>query len=150
MKNFEVAVALTKEMCFVCRKIYDGDIIMNSLLTEEVANEVKELHGKVINYTEEPCSECKSKFEKDYIALIIINPSLSEVTTNGKLKAGKEHRVIPTCFIKKETLNNILIDYEDFLINGNVLFMNEDTAEAIGLIKFYKESLEEKSKENPK
>lgn len=52
-------VALTKQLCPVCLKEYDGDIVMNSLLTEKYASQVKELHGKITGFMDHICDECK-------------------------------------------------------------------------------------------
>ena len=49
--NFEVALI----RCFFCGK--DKGLIMNSRLTAQAAEEVKECNGKAIDL--EPCAECK-------------------------------------------------------------------------------------------
>lgn len=76
MSNFEVA--LVKELCIVCTKEVDGNIIMNSILTEKHAKEVKDLHGKVVGFAEEPCEECKKEIEK-YLILIGIDEEKSDL-----------------------------------------------------------------------
>ena len=45
-------IALTKEACLACGKLIDGPIIINSILTEKAANEIKQIHGKCIGYSE--------------------------------------------------------------------------------------------------
>lgn len=62
-------VALVKEICLICGQEVDGPIIMNQILTENRAKEVKELNGKVIGFAEEPCAECKKNME---LAFMII------------------------------------------------------------------------------
>ena len=56
MNNFEVA--LTKTLCPVCLKEQDGELIMNSSLTEKAAKQVKELHNQITGYGD-LCEECK-------------------------------------------------------------------------------------------
>lgn len=64
-RNFEVA--LVKELCPICLKEMDGPIIMNQMLNEKAAKEVKECQGKVIGISETPCDECKKDLEKAFI-----------------------------------------------------------------------------------
>lgn len=54
-----LGVALTKLICPVCQKEVDGDIVMNTRLTEHNAKKVEEMHGKVVGIKDEPCDECK-------------------------------------------------------------------------------------------
>lgn len=79
MNNFEVA--LVKEICFVCTKTSDGPIIMNSRLTEKYAKKVKNLHNKVIGFSEKPCVACQELL-KQGIALIGIDENKTEDLNN--------------------------------------------------------------------
>lgn len=65
-------VALVKKACPICGKLVDGPIVINTMLTEKCANEVKELHGKTIGYSEEPCSECKDFMNKGFLVIGVI------------------------------------------------------------------------------
>ena len=67
IKNNNLKVVLTKELCIICTKEVDGAIILNSLLTKKAAKEVKELHGKVVGFAKEPCEECKADLEKAFL-----------------------------------------------------------------------------------
>lgn len=75
MVNLEVS--LVKELCPVCGKEIDGPIIMNSTLTEEEANKIKELQGKVIGFADHCCEDC-SKYKDDVVWLIEIDPTIDE------------------------------------------------------------------------
>ena len=48
--NNNLEVSLVKELCPVCCKEIDGPIIMNRILTEEYAKNVKDLHNRVIGF----------------------------------------------------------------------------------------------------
>ena len=60
-------VALVKELCIICAKEMDGPIIMNTILSEKEANKVKEMHGKVIGFSDKPCEECQENLEKAFL-----------------------------------------------------------------------------------
>ena len=65
----ELEVSLVNYLCPVCGNIAEEGIIMNSLLSEEAAKEVKNLHGKTIGYSDHVCKECAKYKDK---ALFII------------------------------------------------------------------------------
>ena len=78
-KHFEVS--LCKELCPACLKELDGPIIMNSLLTEKCANEVKELHGKVIGISNKFCDQCQ-EYAHQGIILIGIDENKTDDMKN--------------------------------------------------------------------
>lgn len=65
----ELEVSLVNYLCPVCGNIAEEGIIMNSLLSEEAAKEVKNLHGKTVGYSDHACKECAKYKDK---ALFII------------------------------------------------------------------------------
>ena len=83
----DLEIGMTK--CFYCGK--DKDIIMNTILTEKAAQQIKEMNGKVIN--KEPCPECKELMEKGIMLLSVrdgesgINPyrtgNMAVITEEG-------------------------------------------------------------------
>lgn len=75
MGNFEVA--LVKRACPICGKEVDSEIIMNQKLTKKAAEEVKNLHGKVIGYADKVCEDC-SKY-KNNLFIIEIDPEKSDM-----------------------------------------------------------------------
>lgn len=77
MNNIEVALA--KELCPICYKEMNGPILINSLLTEKAAQEVKDLHGKVIGISPDACEEC-SKYKDSALFLISINSNTLDRT----------------------------------------------------------------------
>lgn len=69
MENSNFEVALTKELCLICGKEMDGALIMNSILTEKHANEVKKLHNKVVGYSDKYCDECTANMKKAFMII---------------------------------------------------------------------------------
>lgn len=74
MNNFKVA--LTKEICPICGKEMDGPLIINSILTEKCAKEVKDLNNKVIGFADHCCEEC-AKYKDEVVFFIKIDESKS-------------------------------------------------------------------------
>lgn len=85
--HFEVA--LTKEICPVCCKEHDGAIIMNQKLIKDEARKVKELHGKVVGWSEKPCKECIEVFKgEEGTYLVGIIPEKSGNTVDEIFRSG--------------------------------------------------------------
>lgn len=73
----DLEVSLVKYLCPVCGKEADEGIIMNSILTEAHAKEVKKLHNKAIGFAKHVCEEC-GKYKDKVVYFIGINPEKSE------------------------------------------------------------------------
>lgn len=86
----ELEVSLVNYLCPICGKVAEEGIIMNSLLSEKAAKEVKNLHGKAIGYADHTCQEC-AKYKDNAIFLIGIdvNKSEDEPWRTGELAAIK-------------------------------------------------------------
>lgn len=67
--NFEVA--LVKEICPVCGVAHNGPIVMNTLLTEAKAAEVKKMHQQVVGVADQPCESCKEYMKQGVILLTV-------------------------------------------------------------------------------
>lgn len=67
MKEDIFGVALVHELCRICAKEMNEQIVMNQSLTEKNAAEIKSMHNKAIGYSEEPCNECKELMSKGFI-----------------------------------------------------------------------------------
>lgn len=72
-----IEVSLVNYLCPVCRNIAEEGIIMNSLLSEEAAKEVKSLHGKTVGYSDHACKEC-AKYKDEALFIIGIDAEKSE------------------------------------------------------------------------
>lgn len=74
MNNFETAIV--KYICPVCGNVVEDNIIMNSRLTEEDASKVRELHNKIVGYSDHACEEC-SKYKDAAVYFIEIDSEKS-------------------------------------------------------------------------
>lgn len=122
MNNLEVS--LCKEQCFICGKETEGPIIMNSLLTEKAANEVKQLHNKCIGYSEEICSDCKKLAEQ---GLIVLEIDASKSESGNPYRTGNMWVIKPDCALAK--------DMKDFIINKfgcEFVFVDKESAKQLG------------------
>lgn len=122
MNNFEVS--LCKEQCFICGKETEGPIIMNSLLTEKAANEVKQLHNKCIGYSEEICSDCKKLAEQ---GLIVLEIDASKSESDNPYRTGNMWVIKSDCALAK--------DMKDFIINKfgcEFVFVDKECAKQLG------------------
>lgn len=117
MENFEVS--LVKEACLACGTLMDGPIVMNSVLTDKYAKEVKDLHGKCIGYAEELCPKCKELCAK---GLLIIEIDESKSESNNTYRTGHlwvisnnsdfgKHLLKSNYVINKNGCKFIFIDY---------------------------------------
>ena len=122
MNNLEVS--LCKEQCFICGKETEGPIIMNSLLTEKAANEVKQLHNKCIGYSEEICSDCKKLAEQ---GLIVLEIDASKSESGNPYRTGNMWVIKSDCALAK--------DMKDFIINKfgcEFVFVDKECVKQLG------------------
>lgn len=83
----ELEVSLVNYLCPVCGNIAEEGIIMNSLLSKEVASEVEKLNGKAIGFSDHACKEC-SEYKDKVVFFIGIDPEKSsseEVYRTGQV-----------------------------------------------------------------
>lgn len=81
MKEDTLGVALVHELCKICGKEVNEQIVMNQRLSEKNAKEIKSMHKQAIGYAQEPCDECKELMTKGYI-LIEYDEALTEDKSN--------------------------------------------------------------------
>ena len=67
MKEDTLGVALVHELCKICGKELNEQIIMNQRLSEKNAKDIKSMHKQAIGYAQEPCDECKELMSKGFI-----------------------------------------------------------------------------------
>jgi hypothetical protein len=118
-------VSLVKYICPICGDVAEEGIIMNSILTEEYAKEVKELHRKAVGYADKCCKEC-SKYKDDVVFFIGIDAS----------KSDKEpYRTGQIIGIKKES--PIVKEVKDFILKlgdgTQYVFIAEEVGTQMGL-----------------
>lgn len=131
MKTNNLEVSLVKELCPVCCKEMDGPIIMNSILTEENAKNVKDLHNKVIGFADHCCEEC-SKYKDEAVFFVSIDVSKS---SNDSLE--NLYRTGKIIGIKKEA--DIIESFKDYIITikdgTQIVFIDEETGKNLGIFK---------------
>lgn len=103
MNNFEAAIV--KYVCPICGSVVEDNIIINSRLTEEDASKVRELHNKIVGYSDHACENC-SKYKDDVVYFVGVD---EEKSTNKDV-----YRTGQIVGIKKEA--SLVSDTEDFII----------------------------------
>ena len=125
-------VSLCKEICLICGKEIDSPIVMNSILTQKHAQQVKELHGKVIGFAENPCEECRSNLDKAFL-FIGFDEDKSDLDNlpqgfyrTGHIVGTKKNIPLVQEFVKKNQPSAIIKGY---------IFMPHTIMNQLGLIK---------------
>ena len=124
-------VSLVKELCPVCCKEMDGPIVLNSILTENEAKKVKDLHNKVIGFADHCCEEC-AKYKDKVVYFVSIDASKSSKNSLEEL-----YRTGKISGVKKEA--DIIKSCEDYIITikdgTQIVFMDEETGKKLGIFK---------------
>lgn len=128
-----IGIALVHENCPICAKKINEHIMMNSILTEENAKEIKSFHNKSIRYSKEPCDKCK-EYKKQGFIFIEVDESKTEDKNNP-------YRTGNIWVIKKEAAKRIIINKD--IINAGVSFIDMVVAKQLGL-SIKEEILDEK------
>ena len=126
-----LAVALVKELCPVCGKEMDGPIILNSILTTNVAKKVKDLHNKVIGFADHCCEEC-AKYKDEAVFFVSIDESKS---SGGSLE--NLYRTGKISGIKKDI--DMIKQFKDYIITikdgTQIVFIDENAGKKLGLFE---------------
>lgn len=129
--NTNLEVSLVKELCPVCGKEMDGPIIMNTVLTEDEANKVKDLHNKVIGFANHCCEEC-SKYKDEAVFFVSIDGSKSKgdsfkhIYRTGKIYGiKKEADVVKAC-------KDYIVTIKD---GTQIVFIDEEAGKNLGVFK---------------
>ena len=124
-------VSLVKELCPVCCKEMDGPIVLNSILTENEAKKVKDLHNKVIGFADHCCEEC-AKYKDEAVFFVSIDASkssknsLEELYRTGKISGvKKEADIIKSC-------KDYIITIKD---GTQIIFIDEEAGKNLGVFK---------------
>ena len=131
MNNGNLGVALVKELCPVCCKEIDGPIILNSILTENEAKKVKDLHNKVIGFANHCCEEC-SKYKDKAVFFVSIDESKSSKDSLKNLyRTGKISGIK-----KKADIVEFCKDYIVTIEDGTqLIFIDEEFGKKLGVFK---------------
>lgn len=131
MSNSNLGVALVKELCPVCCKEIDGPIIMNKILTEEYAKNVKDLHNKVIGFADHCCEEC-AKYKDKAVFFVSIDESKSSSDSLKNL-----YRTGKISGIRKEA--DIIKRFKDYIVTiedgTQIIFIDEETGKTLGVFR---------------
>lgn len=131
MKTNNLEVSLVKELCPVCCKEMDGPIIMNKILTEKNAKNIKDLHNKVIGFADHCCEEC-SKYKDKVVFFVSIDASKSSKDSLENL-----YRTGKIIGIKKEA--DMIESFKDYIITikdgTQIVFIDEETGKNLGIFK---------------
>ena len=131
MSDNKLGVALVKELCPVCCKEIDGPIIMNTRLTKKNAEEVENLHNKVVGFANHCCEEC-SKYKDKAVFFVSIDESksssdsLKNLYRTGKISGiKKESDIVESC-------KNYIVTIED---GTQIVFIDEKFGKKLGVFK---------------
>ena len=131
MNNGNLGVALIKELCPVCGKEIDGPIILNSILTENEAKKVKDLHNKVVGFANHCCEKC-SKYKDKAVFFVSIDESKSSKDSLENL-----YRTGKISGIKKEA--DIIKSFKDYIVTiedgTQIIFIDEEFGKKLGVFK---------------
>lgn len=112
-KEDTLGVSLVYYLCPICGKRCDSGIIMNSLLTEKNAKEVRKLNNQNIGYADHTCEECSK-----YDAVFFVGIDESKSTAKEPYRTGhlvgikKDSPLVEKCkkyLITLKEANNIAI-----------------------------------------
>lgn len=119
-------VAIVHELCPICGKAMNEQIVMNSKPSVKSAKEIKEANNKAIGFSKDACEEC-SKHKDEVVYIIGVDEKLS--------KEDNMYRTGQIVGIKKEC--EFIINSKDFIYttNNNVqfMFMDEKAGKQLGI-----------------
>lgn len=126
-----LGIALVKELCPICGKEMDGPIIMNQILTKENAENIKNMHNKIIGFADHCCEEC-AKCKDDVVFFIGIDESKSSKDSLKEL-----YRTGQIVGIKKDA--DIVNNFKNYIItlkdSAKIIFIDETAGKEIGIFK---------------
>lgn len=128
MSENKIEVALVHEICPICGKPINEQILMNKILSKKHAKEIENLHGKAIGYSRTACEDC-SKYKDEVVMCIAIDETKSE--------PNNPYRIGQIVGIRKDF--QLFIDKSEFIIkteNGvSYCFVEENVGKQIGFFK---------------
>lgn len=69
MSENKIGFALVHEICPICGKPMNEQILMNSVLSKKYAKEIENVHGKAIGYSKTACEDC-SKYKDEAVMCV--------------------------------------------------------------------------------
>lgn len=120
MDNFEVS--LVQYACPVCGKSCEDAVVMNKILTEDNAKKVKDLHKKIIGYSDHLCEEC-SKYKENAVFLIEIDSEKSDMKSMETMYRTGKYATIKSDSKLVKDAENFIIKLKD---NAKIIFIDKD------------------------
>lgn len=77
MSENKIEVALVHEICPICGKFMNEQILINTVLSKKCVKEIEESNGKAIGYSKTACENC-SKYKNEAVICIAIDEAKSE------------------------------------------------------------------------
>lgn len=111
MSENKIGVALVHEICPICGKSMNEQILMNSVLSKKYAKEIENVHGKAIGYSKTACEDCSKNY---YITTLVHDCLLSDLTNVFDYNLLK--------YIKKPNFTTNTINY---IISANIDIVDE-------------------------
>lgn len=127
----KVETAIVKYVCPICGNVVEENIVINKRFTIKDAEQVKNLNGKVVGFSENACENC-AKYKDKCTFLIEVDDSKSEsgnpyrtgryfgIRKDFKLFADFPQYVLHTkngvdfCYADKEVVKKLgIVDYEN-------------------------------------
>lgn len=122
------SAALVHEVCPICCKAINEQIIVNSVLNKKNAKAIDEANGKAIGYSKDACEEC-CKYKDNGVYIIAIDPDRS----NDK----DIYRIGQIACVNKNF--QLFKDKPDYILKTNngvsFMFMEEEVGKLIGIFK---------------
>lgn len=122
------SAALVHEVCPICCKAMNEQIIMNTIGNKKNAKSIDEANGKAIGYSHDACEEC-CKYKDDGVYVIAIDPDRSDdedIYRTGQIAC-----------VKKDF--QLFKDKADYILktdNGvSFMFMEEAAGRMVGIFK---------------
>lgn len=117
-----LGVALVKRACFLCGKIEDAEIVMNTVLVESLAKKVEDMHGQVVGYLDKPCEECRGMMSKGFLLIGVIEAKTED--RRNPYRSGNQWVITRDAAMK-------MFKHED--LKKGAAFIDVDVARNIGL-----------------
>ena len=128
MEKNKIGVAVVHEICPVCGKPINEQIVMNRIPSYKSVKEIEDANGKAIGYSKTACEEC-AKYKDKVVYCILIDASKS--TDNNPYRTGEIYG------IKKDY--PLFLEHPEFINKTeddvSFCFMDKKAAKECGFIK---------------
>ena len=121
-------IALVHEICPICGKPMNEQILMNTVFSKKYAKEIENVHSKAIGYSKTACENC-TEYKDKVVFCIAIDENKSE--PNNPYRTGQ---IVGVC---KDF--QLFVDKPEFIIKTEndvaYCFVEENVGKQIGFFK---------------